>query len=138
MLIEIIILVVSFAVLAGGAVCLQKVHYLLNNGKKAEATIVGNHFESTRQGGVYYPIVKFLTDKQEWITQQLSVGFKPKRAEGGKVDIIYDPDDLGNVEIDSTIMLEFLPRLLVVIGLCGVIFGVLEILDVTELLKSVH
>ncbi|WOK04298.1 DUF3592 domain-containing protein [Imperialibacter roseus] len=138
MFIELIILAVSFALLAGGALYWQKSYHLLNNGKKVESTIVGNHFEPSRQGGVYYPVVQFLTDKQESVTQQLTIGFKPKRAEGGKVDIIYDPDDPSNIEIDSTIMIEILPRLLVAIGLCSLIFGLLEILDITQILESIH
>lgn len=75
----------------------------MTNGKIADAVIFKNNFHSSRlSGGTYHPVVRFLTDKQEWITQELSIGYSPAKEEGTKLQVIYDPEDPTNVEINST------------------------------------
>ena len=113
----------------------QKSNHLLANGKKANAIIFKNNYKNSTVTGMYYPVVRFLTDKQEWITQELQIGYNPSKKEGTKLEVIYDPNDLGTVEINSTFQLEVLPKLFVVIGLCGAIFGILELLGITQIIK---
>lgn len=81
------------------------------------------------EDGVYYPVVRFKTENQQWITQQLSIGYQPAKREGTKLEVIYDPEDPSNVEINSTFQLVILPRLFVSLGLAGTIFGVLVYLN---------
>jgi hypothetical protein len=110
---------------------------LITNGKKAEAIIFKNNFHPSKSGGgTYSPVVRFLTDKQEWITQELSVGYSPAIEEGTKIEVVYDPNDPTTVEINSTLQLEVLPRLLVVIGVIGLIFGTIEYLEIIDLIKN--
>ncbi len=133
--IELIILIVSATIAIAGVYLWQKGNHLLANGKKAEAIIFKNNFQSSSSGGgTYHPVVRFLTDKQEWITQELSIGYSPAIPEGTKLKVIYDPDDPTNVEIHSSLQLEILPRLLVAIGVVGFIFGSLEYLDITNII----
>jgi hypothetical protein len=80
--------------------------------------------------------VRFLTDKQERITQKLSIGYSPAKKEGIKLKVIYDPENPTNVEINSTLQLELLPRLFVALGIGGLIFGTLEYLNVIELIPN--
>lgn len=136
MLEEIIILTISIGAIAVGNHLWQKGSHLLTTGKKAKAVVFKNNYSSGSDGGTYYPVVRFLTDKQEWITQELSIGYSPAKKEGTKLEVIYDPDDPTNVEINSSFQLEILPRLLVVVGLCGLIFGVLELLDIIQLINE--
>jgi len=128
------ILFASTVLLILGANFWQKGSHLLKNGKKAEAVVFSNTFKADDDGGVYYPVVRFLTDKQEWITQELNFGTTPKKREGTKLQVIYDPEEPTNVQINSIFMLEILPRMLTAIGVMGAVFVVLEILDVTNLL----
>ncbi|HET6540708.1 MAG TPA: DUF3592 domain-containing protein [Chryseolinea sp.] len=134
---EIILLIVSGVLLVVGAILWSKGNHLLTNGKKANAIIFKNNYSgSGSSGGVYYPVVRFLTDKQEWITQELNIGYSPPKPEGTKLEVLYDPDDPTNVEINSSAQLEFLPRLFVVLGIAGLIFGTLEAFDIIQLISD--
>ena len=126
---EIIILAISIVVITVGIFLWQKGTHLPTTGKKAKAVIFKNNYSSRTgtDGGTYYPVVRFLTDKQEWITQELSIGYSPAKKEGTELEVIFDPEDPSNVEINSTFQLEILPRILVIIGFCGLVLGVLEL-----------
>lgn len=125
-----IIIGISGVLLLVGIILWQKGNHLLLNGKKAQAIIYKNIQTSDREGGVYYPVVRFLTDKKEWITQKLSIGLTPALPEGTKLEVIYDPDDPTTVEINSPGYLEILPRVLVAVGLIGLMTGVLEYAEI--------
>lgn len=131
---ELTILFISAGFLILGVYFWQKGNHLLKNGKKAEAVVFSNKFEASHNGGVYYPVVRFLTDKQEWITQELSVGTTPKKREGTKLQVIYDPENPTDVQINSTFVLEILPRIFTALGVMGAVFVALEILDVINIL----
>ncbi|SHH28872.1 Protein of unknown function [Chryseolinea serpens] len=132
---ELTILFISAGFLILGVYFWQKGNHLLKNGKKAEAIVFSNNFEASHNGGgVYYPVVRFLTDKQEWITQELSVGTSPKKREGTKLQVIYDPENPTDVQINSTFVLEILPRIFTALGVMGAVFVTLEILDVINIL----
>lgn len=135
---ELIILIISFGFLIVGTIFWQRGNHLLKNGKKAEAIIFKNNFQpsSSGGGGTYYPVVRFLTEKQEWITQELSIGYSPAKKEGTKLQVIYDPEEPTSVEINSPLQLEILPRLFVAIGIGGLVFGTLEYLEIIDLIKN--
>lgn len=132
--IELILLIGSVILMTVGVKLWQKGNLLLAKGKKAKAIIFKNNFRSGSDGGVYYPVVRFLTDKQEWITQELNVGYSPAKPEGTKIEVIYDPDEPTTVEINSVFQLEILPRLFVALGLGGFVFGVLEYIEIIDLI----
>lgn len=129
---ELILLFISIIAIITGVSLWQRGEHLLANGKKAKAIIFKNNYYSSQDGGSYYPVVRFLTDKQEWITQELKIGFSPPKKEGTKVEVRYDPDNPSTVEINSIFQLEILPMLFVAVG----IFGLLELLDVTQLINE--
>lgn len=131
---EIIISLISTASIVLGFRLLQKGSYLLKNGKKAKAIIFKNNKKSIRTTIIYYPVVRFLTDKQVWITQELSTGSNPAKREGTSVEVIYDPDEPSTVEINSKLRLKVLPVLLLTLGLTGMLIVVLELFDVTQLI----
>jgi hypothetical protein len=132
---EIIILVLSAFFIFMGVHFWQKSNHLLAKGKKANAIIFKNNYKNSSDTGMYYPVVRFLTDKQEWITQELQIGYNPAKKEGTKLEVIYDPNDPATVEINSTFQLKILPGLFIIIGLCGIIFGILELLGITQIIK---
>jgi hypothetical protein len=131
---EIIVALVSTALIAIGFHLLQKGIYLVQNGKKAKAVVFKNNHKVSRSGIIYYPVVRFLTDKQEWITQELSTGSNPATREGTSVEVIYDPDKPNNVEINSGFRLKVVPILLLIIGFAGLIVVILELFDITQLI----
>jgi hypothetical protein len=132
---EIVILLISTILLIIGVILWQKGNHLVDYGKKATATIFKNNYDgSGSNGGVYYPVVRFLTDRQQWITQQLNIGFSPAKKEGTKLEVVYDPEDPTNVQINSFFLLQILPRLLVALGSFGLLFVVFEIFEVIQII----
>jgi len=121
-----LLLLSSGVCLLVGTYLLRKGNHFLKNGKRAEAVIISNYYD----GDVYYPVIRFLTDKQEWITYQFDTGYLPKRREGKKLQVIYDPEDPTDVEIYSVFMLGVLPRLFIALAVTGVVFVVLAVLGV--------
>jgi len=127
---ELLLVIVSGIFLLVGVKLWQKGNHLLLNGKKTKAVIFKNNFKSSgSNGGLYYPVVRFTTQKHEWITKELSIGYSPARSEGEKIEVIYDPDQPTNVEINATFQLEILPRLLVAMGGVGLVLGLMEYLE---------
>jgi hypothetical protein len=129
---ELLIIVCSAIAIFMGAMQLEKSNHLLATGKKADAVIFSNVFKSNRRAG--FPVVRFLTDKKEWITQELSIGYYPVKEEGTKLEVIYDPANPTIVEINVPFQMKILPRLFLAIGITGFIFGMLEYTELINLL----
>lgn len=130
---ELLIIIGSGIFILVGAKLWQRGNHLIHNGKKAKAVIFKNNFKrSGSDGGMYYPVVRFTTESNEWITQELNIGYSPAKPEGTKLEVIYDPDDPTNVDINGTFQLEVLPRLFVAIGLVGFILSLLEYLEIID------
>jgi hypothetical protein len=130
---DLTILFGSTIFLAVGIGLWRKGNQLVGNGKRAKGIIFKNNY-SFIDGGLYYPVIRFLTDKKEWITQELDVGYKIAKDEGTEIEFLYDMDDPTNIQVNSNFELAILPRLFVAIGLFGFILGVLEYLDYTDFL----
>ena len=128
---ELLIAIVSALFIIGGVKLWQKGNYLLLKGKKAEAVIFKNNFKrSGSSGGLYYPVVRFRTNTNEWITQELNTGYLPAKPEGSQIEIVYNPDDPYSLEINSPLQLEILPRVFVGMGIAGFVLGLLAYLEI--------
>lgn len=130
------ILLISASFIIVGIIRAQKGTYLLKNGKRAKAVVYKNNYSSDGDGGAYMPVVRFLTDKDEWITQELSIGYSPAIPEGTKLDVLYDPEEPTNVEINSSFQLRVLPLILVLLGVSGFVFGTLEYLNIIDVISE--
>lgn len=132
---EITILAISVFFLSIGISRWRKGNHLLAKGKKANATVFKNvRDDSGTDGPMFYAVIQFLTDKQETITKQRNVGYSSPEKVGTKLKVIYDPENPNDFEIHSTFNLETLPRLLTSLGVFGLIYIILEILDVVNYL----
>jgi hypothetical protein len=133
---EIIIAVIAIAFITIGLIHLEKGNRLKKKGKKAKAIIFANNYKILRPGkrGIYYPVVRFVTEDNEWITQELSFGQNPAIPEGKEVEVFYDPTKPQEVVINSNLQLVYAPWLFIVLGACGFIVSALELLDVTNLI----
>lgn len=81
---EIILALLSVAMLAFGLFSLERNKRLQRIGKKTTAVIFTNNYKSshpTRRGN-YYPVVRFVTEDEQWITQELNTGQNPPMREG--------------------------------------------------------
>lgn len=119
----------SAAFIAVGVHQWQKGRFLIANGKKADAVV----FRNNRHRDTWYPVVRFLTDRQEWITQELDIGHPSAIPEGTKLQVVYDPDNPADVAINSQRHLEILPLVFVAIGVILFVFGTLEMLGFINL-----
>jgi len=131
----IFILMGSIGALIAGILLWQKGNHLLTAGKRAEAIVFKNNYKpgSDIEFGAHYPVVRFLSDNQEWITQELSIGYSPAKKEGTKLEVVYDPNDPTRVEINSSLQLQLLPKIIAFISVCGLVFCILELLGITQL-----
>jgi hypothetical protein len=134
--VEFILIGISTVVSIIGIRLWQKNGHLLVAGKKAKAIVIENNYDSSEGGGTYYPVVRFLTDKDVWITQQLNFGVNPAIKEGTRLEIIYDPEDPTRIQINSMFFLEVLPRFLLALGICGLTFAFLELFEITQLIGT--
>lgn len=132
---NLLIAIFSIIPLLVGVHLWQKGISLIRNGIKAEGIVFKNNYKGSinRKTGLYFPVVRFLTEKQEWITQELDIGQYPALEEGKKIRLIYNQDNPEEVEIDSVFRLEVLPRILVIIGVIILVLGLLGYLEIIEL-----
>ena len=108
----------------------KKYKTLLKTGKEVEGVVFDmDNSDSTGIDGsdsLAYPIIRFVTHKQEWITKKADFsysGLKP----GDKLNIIYDPENPANFTIKSTIV-SLMPILLMIIGTLAIIVGIVLLL----------
>lgn len=79
----------------------------------------------------YYPIVRFRTREDVWITKELGSGSNPTRyREGTHVDLVYDPENPELVELDSYFNLAIVPILVIIIGMALVVYVFLALFDI--------
>lgn len=125
---EIAIALVGFCFLIIGIHKSKKSSDLKNNGIKVEGVIYS--LEQDRRSGIYYPVVRFRTKENRWITKKLNFGTNPPQyAEGEKVSVLYDPDDPENVDFDSSFNLTVAPALFIIIGLVCWVYDILYLFD---------
>jgi len=111
---------VGALLIIGGITYRSKKQNLLNNGKVAHAII----FKMEQQEHGYHPVVRFLTEDKRWITHELKTGFDlDSYKEGDNIDVIYDPDDLTNIEIHQPGLISFLSVLPIILGITFFLFG---------------
>jgi hypothetical protein len=119
---------------------------LLRKWKKSEAMVVRNEYVPNElrlfkpndpdddEGAPYYAVVEFKTEKGETITKQLDSGGYPPSPLGERMVVIYDPNNPLDFVTNPRTKLEVIPRLLVAIGLIGLLvsfadlFGVISII----------
>ncbi|SHH61153.1 Protein of unknown function [Chryseolinea serpens] len=88
---------------------LLKVSRFLKNARTTMGVVVKTSaYPSDEEGSFYCPVVRFQTDKQEWITQRVGSFIPQALPEGEEIEIMYDPEDSSQVEIYSR-RLIFIP-----------------------------
>ena len=133
----------SLVVITIGVILWRAGRKALARGKLSEATIVKNVFSPNEltliqnkldidddESGTYYPVIQFMTDKDELITKQLTVGFNPPRSVGKKLSVIYNPNNPSDIVTYPRVQLEVIPKLLVSIGVIGLTIVMLEVFEI--------
>lgn len=133
---DIILSLVSGGLIAAGTYLWQKASNLIRYGKKTDAIVFDNKKEYSSNDTIYYhPIVRFKTEDNKEFAHEVSIGYDTPTQIGTVIRIVYDPDDPATAEIDSRTMLELIPRVLVVAGLCGLVLVLFEVFEITNLME---
>jgi hypothetical protein len=91
--------IIKICLLIGGCVCLymafmqqRKRSYLRKNGVPADGTVIRLEQNNSRKTSSYFPVIRFVTLKQEVIIERHHVGsYPPDFHTGQQVQILYDP-----------------------------------------------
>lgn len=122
-----LLLVAGVAVLGGGMFLLLKNIKLSKNGVKMEAEIIDVNKKqqtSTDSDGyttstdMYYPVFRYSYESQEYTKQsKLGVSNSRKYVKGGKLNIVFMPDEPEKAQIRGALNLWFMPGLLIFLGI---------------------
>lgn len=120
-------LVLSFLGLAGIAMLAGSV-WLSNDTREfvasaevADGKVVELNYQSSSDGGAYYPVVRFKPVGGVEIEFESGLGSSPASYDRGEsVSVLYDPSDPDNAEINSFMALWFAP---IVVGFMGTVFS---------------
>lgn len=125
-MIETFILVVISVLLTMFALkMLNDTNKISKNGIKAEGIVFDN--EVGNQGYPTYPIIRFLTDKQEWITKASKIAVPPGIYKSGKtVGVIYDKLEPTNFVIDDKYT-KVVPYVLIGVGTLFFVAGMVTL-----------
>ena len=129
---EWVIILIASGTLIAGIQQWIKSHELLTKGIKTIAEVVDNSYKTDEDGkGFYYPIVRFETPEKELVHRELSQGYSPAQPKGKKIPILYNPNNSGMIEMDSSFHLKILPKILTTLGIVGLAFGVIRLSNFT-------
>lgn len=99
---------------------------LLKTGAKVDGVVFSVEEEwgvGTRRSRLYYPVIRYVTAENEWVTKRYEIGTNPSAYnEGDRVKVIYDKADIEHFIIDN-----ITTKLL---GLVRIIIGVLLMIGV--------
>ncbi len=101
------VLGLAFAIV--GYLKMKEVKKLKQSGVRVDGTVFSIEFEpptysssGNSNSGLYYPVIRYVTNEKEWITKRYEVGhFPSKYTEGQTVPVLYDPDKINEFIIDD-------------------------------------
>ncbi len=123
---SLLLIFIATSLIAYGVYRLRGARQLLATGLKTEATVIRNEYKTTTTADFYHPVVEFKTNQLEIVVQKLGRGYKPAKAVGTKLQVIYEPDHPTHVQVDSLFQLRVLHWLAILLGSGGVIFTLLD------------
>ncbi|WP_294733909.1 DUF3592 domain-containing protein [uncultured Flavobacterium sp.] len=143
MVFEIVLLVISFVFIIAGDKELRKSKRLKSKGEKVKAVVIknnrkiniNNRRKSNRVIYSYYPVVEFQTEDDRWMGIELNFGTSQPKNIGENIDILYDPENPSEVSVNNFFMLSVLPWLFIVLGVCGIVFSTLELMEVIDFIN---
>ncbi|HWB26027.1 MAG TPA: DUF3592 domain-containing protein [Chitinophagaceae bacterium] len=122
-----LITVIGAAIIIAAYIRSRRYDRLLKTGKEAEGVVFD--FENSRNadGDISsYPVVRFVTDKRQWITKTADVSISYLK-QGDKLSVIYNPLNPGDFTIKSTTVAIF-PVILAITGALLLVGGAIAIL----------
>lgn len=121
----VLLIIISLAVIVIAIIALSKYKKISTNGIEADAIIFD--IESSPATGdttITFPIVRFVTEKNEWITQKAAVSIIPySYKKGQSVVVVYSKDKPTDFFIKSNWTNGILIAM-IIIGLALITYGV--------------
>ena len=111
---------------------IKRRNHLTSIGKPSQGIV----FKLEQKGRNYHPVIRFQTDKQEWITHVTDFGSSPSvYQEGEKVKVMYDPNHPENMMIHDR-KSRWLTLLFLIIGSGLLTTGIYQLLKTCGLLSA--
>ena len=86
--------------------------------------------DSSSSFNVRYPVIRFLTLNEQWITEAANIGISPGfYKKGQKVTVIYDPNDPKQFIIDSKIGSRIIYAI-IIFGSLLILFGTYKLISI--------
>ena len=121
----VLLIIISLAVIVIAIIALSKFKKISTNGIEADAIIFDIESSSTNgDTKITFPIVRFVTEKNEWIIQKASVSIIPYSCKKGQsVVVVYSKDKPSDFFIKSNWTNGVLIAM-IIIGLALMTYGV--------------
>jgi type II secretory pathway pseudopilin PulG len=99
----IVLFIIGLAALLFGMVRSSEKRRLLNEGIRVDGVILQLINDGNSTSPTYFPVVKFKTEQNDWVTERYKIGGnKYLYKEGDAVRVIYDPLNPGRFLLDDT------------------------------------
>lgn len=138
---ELIIFLIGIVMTFVGFKLVKKNRALLKNGIRTSATVVSTHSYSSDNsdpgvdGRKFRSTVKFTTKDKQTIEVELGDANRVQDPIGSSRKIIYDPELPQEAQTDDMMSMYIAPLLFFALGIGLFVWGLLEMLSVTNLLS---
>jgi hypothetical protein len=89
-----VIIIIGITLIYGGVKLRLKIKKLSAEGEIAEGIVYDIIESDNIDSRAYYPVIRFLTREQEWITEEYGISATSNRfKKGQKVHVFYHPDN---------------------------------------------
>ena len=124
-----ILLMVGLVFFYWGIILRRSTGRLLKSGKVAEGVVFDFADSEMTNSQVRYPVIRFVTSDQKWITEKSSTSGFPALQKGQKVSVLYNPDNPKEFII-RTKMTRFTPYLIFILATMLLVAGIFQILHI--------
>ena len=109
---------------------LSKFKFIERNGVEVEGIVFDSQTSSTTDTNVSYPIIRFLTKENDWITEESKIGTIPGLYKSGeKLTVVYENGNPKNFYIKN-IKSYSVPYIMISIGVVLIILGILKLIGI--------
>lgn len=130
MITTIILLTIGILLIIIATIVLSKFNKIKKKGIVTEGVVFDLESSTNANNLITYPIIRFATQKNEWITEPYKIGIFPGfYKKGSKVSIIYDPQSPASFFINSSSS-HLIPKVILIVGLIIIIFGALNLVSI--------
>jgi hypothetical protein len=124
----ILIIVIGIALLYVAYKFRLNIQKIAKNGIETEAVV----FDIVSRNNIFtqtsYPVIRFVTTKKEWITEEYSIGTTPSfLKKGQKITVVYSPDNPKEFIVKSRIT-SAAPILFIILAIIILAIGVYKLI----------